>query len=45
MLVPPAVKVTEATGSQRRLVEGFAERDTVPAKPFTEVTVTVEVPE
>jgi hypothetical protein len=43
--VPPAIRVTEATGSQERPVEGFAVSVTVPAKPFTEVTVTVEDPE
>jgi hypothetical protein len=45
VLVPPAVRVTDATALQMRPVEGFAASETAPAKPFTEVTVTVEVPE
>jgi hypothetical protein len=43
--VPPATRVTDVRALQRRPVEGFAESDTVPTKPFTEVTVTVEDPE
>jgi hypothetical protein len=43
--VPPAARVTEVKALQRRPVEGFAVRATVPAKPFKEATVTVEVPE
>ena len=42
---PFATRVTDATGLQVRPVEGFAESETTPAKPFTEVTVTVEDPE
>jgi len=45
VLIPPATRVTEVTGLHRRPVEGFAESETVPAKPFREVTVIVEVPE
>ncbi len=37
--------MTEATGSQVRPAEGFAVIATVPAKPFREATVTIEVPE
>jgi hypothetical protein len=43
--VPPATRVTDATGLQTRPVAGFAESETAPAKPFTETTVTVEDPE
>jgi hypothetical protein len=42
---PPAVRVTPATALQMRPAEGFAASETAPAKPFTEVTVIVEVPE
>ena len=45
MLIPPATRVTEVTELHRRPVEGFAESVTVPVKPFTDVTVTVDVPE
>jgi hypothetical protein len=44
--VPPATRVTEAGVLQVRAVDdGFAANVTVPAKPFTEVTVIAEVPE
>jgi hypothetical protein len=43
--VPPATRVTDATGLQVRPAEGLAASVTAPAKPFTEVTVTVEDPE
>jgi hypothetical protein len=42
---PPAVRVTPVTALQTRPVDGFAANETAPTKPFTEVTVTVEVPE
>jgi hypothetical protein len=45
LAVPPATRVTPATALQMKPVEGFAVSETAPAKPFTEVTVTVEVPE
>jgi hypothetical protein len=45
VVVPPATRVTDATALQVRPVEGFAVNVTVPAKPFTEATVTSEVPE
>ena len=45
MADPPAVRVTEATALQTRPVEGLAVSETAPAKPFTETTVMVEVPE
>ena len=45
MADPPAVRVTPATALQTRPVEGLAARDTAPAKPFTELTVTIDVPE
>jgi hypothetical protein len=43
--VCPAVRVIDGTGSQTRPAEGLAVVATVPAKPFRELTVTVEVPE
>jgi hypothetical protein len=42
---PPAVRVTPATALQMRPADGFAVNETAPAKLFTEVTVTTEVPE
>jgi hypothetical protein len=42
---PPAVRVTPVIALHTSPVAGFAARDTAPAKPFTEVTVTVDVPE
>jgi hypothetical protein len=42
---PPAVKVTPVMALQTRPVEGLAVSETAPAKLFTEVTVTVDVPE
>jgi hypothetical protein len=43
--VEPEVRVTEATGWHERPVEGLAASVTVPAKPATDVTVTVDEPE
>jgi hypothetical protein len=42
---PPAVRVTPATALQIRPVDGLAVNETAPAKPFTDITVTVDVPE
>ena len=45
MAVPPATRVTPAIALQMSPEDGFAVRETAPAKPFPEVTVTVDVPE
>ena len=42
--VPPAARLTLAIGPHVRPVEGFAVRVTVPAKLFSDFTVTVDVP-
>jgi hypothetical protein len=45
VLIPPATRVTPVTALQISPFEGFADNDTAPAKPLTELTVTVDVPE
>jgi hypothetical protein len=43
--VPPETRLTGVTALQTRPEEGFGAKDTDPAKPFTEATVTVDVAE